>query len=394
MNCFWIKTARRGLLGFFLAALFFWTSRPAAAEAKPARLRLYIGTYTGAKSKGIYQSELDPATGALAPPRLAAETPSPSYLAIHPGSKYLFAANEIGEFQGKKSGAVSAFSIDPETGRLTLLNQQPSGGGAPCHLVTDREGKHVLAANYTGGSVCVLPVGADGRLGEATAFIQHTGSGADRQRQEGPHAHSINLDAAGRFAFAADLGLDQVLVYRYDAARGTLAANDPPFGAVEPGSGPRQFAFHPGGRFAYAINELKNTVTAFKYDADKGALEALQAISTLPEGFQGTSWCAEVQVHPNGKFLYGSNRGHNSLAVFSIDPDTGKLERVEIQSRGIKTPRHFTLDPAGAWLIAANQDSDSLIVFKIDPATGRLLPTEHQVKAPAPVCVKMMPMLN
>jgi 6-phosphogluconolactonase len=371
-------------------------SRRALAKkaSKMDKLWVYIGTYTGDKptdSKGIYRFDLDPATGKHTGRTLAAKVKSPSFLAIHPNHRFLYAVNESGEFKGQKSGAVSAFAIDPKTGDLTLLNQQPSGGEGPCHLVVDRQGKHVLAANYTGGSASVLPIGSDGKLGKATAFVQHKGSSVNKDRQEKPHAHSINLDPTNHFAFVADLGLDKVLIYRYDAGKGTLKANDPPAVDIAPGSGPRHFAFHPSGKYAYAINELKNTVTAFQYDPERGVLKTMQTVPTLPEGFKKDSWTAEVQVHPSGKFLYGSNRGHNSIAVFALDPKTGKLTPKGQQAAGIKTPRNFGMDPSGTWMLVGNQDSNSIVVFRIDSKTGKLTPTENGAKVPMPVCVKMMP---
>ena len=251
-------------------------------SASSRNTRFYIGTYTGAKSKGIYVSSLDPATGKVSPPELAAETVNPSFLAFHPKGRFVYAANEIDQFAGKPSGAVSAFAIDSKTGMLSFLNQQPSGGGAPCHLVVDKAGKTVLVANYAGGSVAALPVEKNGELGEATAFLQHRGSSVNPARQESPHAHSINLDPANRFAVAADLGLDKLLVYRFTPGAGLLAPHDPPWTAVAPGSGPRHFAFHPKGRFAYVINEINCTVTAFAYHPERGELQALESVSTLP----------------------------------------------------------------------------------------------------------------
>jgi 6-phosphogluconolactonase len=371
-------------------------ARLAAAEkeAKAEKLWLYVGTYTGGPSKGIYRFEMDPATGKLTSRALAAETLNPSFLAIHPNRRFLYAVGELSDFGGKKSGAVSAFGIDPKTGDLTLLNQQPSGGSGPCHLVVDRQGKHVLVANYGGGSASVLPIRDDGRLGEATAFVQHRGSSVKKDRQEGPHAHSINLDAANRFAFVADLGLDKVLVYRYDADKGTLSANDPPAIDIEPGSGPRHFAFHPSGRHAYVINELASTITAMDYDPERGVLKKIQTVSALPKGFKGDSWTAEVQVHPSGKFLYGSNRGHDSIVAFAIDPKTGELSYVGHATHNIKTPRNFAIDPTGAFLLVGSQGADSIVVFRLDPKTGALTPTETVVDVPAPVCLRMIPREN
>jgi 6-phosphogluconolactonase len=351
---------------------------------------VYVGTYTSGSSKGIYRLDLDPATGKLTGLTLAAESADPSFLAIHPNHRFLYAVGELEKFGGKVSGTVSAFAINPKTGNLQLLNQQPSGGPGPCHIITDRQGKHVLVANYSGGSVSVLPISEDGKLGEATAFVQHQGSSVNKERQQGPHAHSINLDTANRFAFVADLGLDKVLVYRFDADRGTLTPNDPPAAEVKQGAGPRHFTFHPSGRYAYVINELDSTVTAFTYDSERGILNPMQTLSALPEGFHGQSYCAEVQVHPSGKFLYGSNRGHNSIAIFAIDSETGRLKPVGHQGHEIKTPRGFGMDPSGKFLLVGNQDSNSIVVFRIDPETGMLAPIET-VEVPNPVCVKIIP---
>jgi 6-phosphogluconolactonase len=284
---------------------------------------------------------------------------------------------------------VGAFAIDPKSGKLTSLNQESSGGAGPCHLIVDGAGRCVLVANYGGGSVAALPIHPDGRIAHASAFVRHQGKSVDPRRQDKPYAHSINLDAAGRFAFAADLGADKVFVYRYDGARGTLVANDPPAAKVAPGAGPRHFAFHPNGRAAYVINELDSTVTAFRYDPEKGILTETQAVSTLPSGFTGKSWTAEVVVHPSGKFLYGSNRGHDSIAIFAIDA-SGKLTVVGHQPTQGKTPRNFAVDPTGRFLLAANQDSNTIVLFRIDRQRGRLEPTGDVVEAPMPVCIKMM----
>lgn len=366
--------------------------RLSSAEPKTDKLRVYIGTYTEKGSKGIYRSELDLASGRLTPPTLAAKAKDPSFVAIAPDHHFLYAVSEVDEQDGKKSGGVSSFAIDPKTGDLTLLNQQLSGGAGPCHLVVDRPGKHVLVANYGSGSVSVLPIEAGGRLGKATAFVQHHGSGPNPQRQQGPHAHSINLDAANRFAVVADLGLDKLLVYRFDPRKGTLTPNEPPAVSVAPGAGPRHFAFHPNGKNAYVIDELNSTVTAFHYDGQRGILEPIQAVSTLPDGFKGRNYPAEVQVHPSGKFLYGSNRGQNSIAVFTTDGKTGKLSAAGHQADKIKTPRNFGIDPTGTYLLVANQDSDSVLVFRIDAETGELRPTGSAIEVPTPVCVKMMPL--
>jgi 6-phosphogluconolactonase len=374
-----------GLLA--LAALSAF-AEPRSAPT-PGKFWVFVGTYTDGKSKGIYRLEMDSATGKLSEAELAAETPSPSFLAIRPGNHFLYAVAEAGE-RGKPAGAVAAFALDPKSGQLTALNRDSSGGAGPCHLVVDHKGKHVLAANYGGGSVCVLPIGEDGKLGPATAFHQHKGSSVNKDRQEAPHAHSVNLDAANRFAFVADLGLDKVLVYRYDADKGTLEPNDPPAADLPPGAGPRHFAFHPDGKHAYAINELAQTITAFRYDPERGVLTSLQTVSTVPEPFKGNS-TAEVVVHPSGRFLYGSNRGYNSIAGFAIDPRSGELTPAGQQRQDIKVPRNFNIDPTGRFLVVANQDSDSLVAFRIDARSGALLPTGQKVPVPKPVCVKFVP---
>jgi 6-phosphogluconolactonase len=353
---------------------------------------VYFGTYTGAKSKGIYVSRLDVETGEVTPPQLAAETVSPSFLAIHPSANYLYAANEVSQFNGKPGGSISAFAIDKATGKLTLVNQESSVGAGPCHLVVDATGKDVLVANYGSGVIATLPVGQDGKLAPASSSIRHSGSSVDPQRQKEPHAHSINLSPDNHFAFAADLGLDKIMIYQFEAERGKLRPNDPAFAAVAPGSGPRHFAFHPSGKFAYVINEMTCTITGFQYDSKTGALKELQTISTLPsaEPMQPAYSTAEIQVHPSGRFLYGSNRGHDAIAVFAIDPQTGKLTAIEHVSTQGKTPRNFGIDPTGRFLLAANQNSNSVVVFRIDPQTGRLTATGRTLEVGAPVCVKFV----
>lgn len=360
---------------------------PAAA---PRDLRVYFGT--GGTSKGIYVSRFDAATGRLTEPELAVETKSPTFLALHPGRSMLYAVGEYAA-DDQRGGVVSAFSLSPTMDRLTLLNQQSSGGPGPCHLSVDAQGGYVLVANYAGGSVASLPIRADGSLGEAASIIQHTGSSVHPQRQTKPYGHFIAMDPANRFALACDLGLDKVLVYRLDEKTGDLTPNDPAFGTVPPGAGPRHLAFSPNGQFVYVVNEMGSSVTVFAYDAPRGALTELQTIATLPEDFPGRtrSTCAEVEVHPSGKFVYASNRGHDSIAVFAVDAPTGKLSFVEHQSTHGGIPRHFKLDPGGRWLLAANQASDSVVVFAVDSTTGRLKPTGQTVTVPAPMCVLFVP---
>lgn len=356
-------------------------------------LLVYFGTYTNTqKSKGIYVSRFNPATGAVTTPQLAAETSSPSFLAVHPSGNFLYSVNETRTTGDKAAGGVSAFAIDRSSGLLKALNQQSSEGADPAHLVVDKDGRNVLVANYTGGSVAVLPLEKNGRLKSASAVVEHTGSSVNPQRQKGPHAHSINLDSANRFAYVADLGLDKILIYRFDQAKGLLALNDPPSASVKPGAGPRHFAIHPTGRFAYVINEMNCTITAFTNDSTKGALKEIHTVSTLPatqamqSGFSG----AEVQVHPSGKFLYASNRGHDSVVVFAIDQSTGRLTYVENEPTQGNTPRGFGIDPDGGYLLVGNQRSDSVVVLKIDQQNGKLSPTGTKIELGSPVCVKFV----
>jgi 6-phosphogluconolactonase len=359
----------------------------AALDAGAESMRVYFGTYTGAKSQGIYVSSFDPETGALGDAQLAATTPSPSFLALHPSGKFLYAVNEVGEFRSQKSGSVSAFAIDAATGLLTLLNQQPSHGEAPCHLVVDKTGNWVLVVNYTGGNVASIPIAGDGSLKtENHSVVQHAGWSVNPQRQEKPHAHSINLDAANRIAVAADLGIDKLMVYRFDAANGTLEPNQEPAVRLPAGSGPRHFAFRPNQRNAYVINEMLSTVISFRYDAKAGEFTILDSLKTLPEGADVWNSTAHIAVHPSGKFVYGSNRGHDSIVVFAADR-RGRLTLVEHEPTQGKTPRNFGIDPTGRWLLAANQNSDSVVVFEVDPKTGALEPTGRQVTVGAPVCV-------
>jgi 6-phosphogluconolactonase len=387
---------------FFLMKYRFLSSILAAgvmASASPATAAsdqfVYVGTYTNSKnarveSKGIYLFGLDSKTGKLEPLGVAAEVKSPSFLAISPDKKFVYSVSELA---GASGGAISAFSVDAATGKLTQLNQQPTVGGGPCHVSVDPTGKAVMAANYGGGSVISYPVKADGSLGEKGSFIQHTGaSNANPKRQKDPHAHSINVDQAGKFAFAADLGCDKVFIYKLDAAAGTLTPNEPAFAEVPPAGGPRHFAFHPSGKFAYVCNEMTCTVTAFSYDADKGALTALETLSTLPAGVavDPKFSTAETAVHPSGKFVYVSNRGHDTIAIFKVDPATGKLTYVENAPAGVNIPRNFGIDPTGKWLISAGQNSSTITVFGINPETGKLKPTGQTFDVGAPVCVRFL----
>lgn len=365
----------------------------AAPAPKDGKYLFFVGTYTqdGSTSKGIYAYRYDAASHEITDLGVAAETTNPSFVALSPNGKYLYAVNELQNYKGPNSGGVSAFSVDSATGKLTFLNEVPSRGADPCYITVDKTGKWVLVANYTGGSVAVFPVLADGKIGEAKTFVQHTGHGADPKRQEGPHAHSINLSPDNRFAYVDDLGLDKLLIYKFDAAKGTLTPSDPPYVKLDPGSGPRHFALTPSGKFAYVVSEMKGTVTAFSIDSRTGTPRALQTVSTLPEGFKGDIEDAEIAIHPSGKFLYASNRGDgNSIAVFAIDGSKGTLTPVEYASTQGKTPRSFEIDPTGTLLFAENQGSNNIVVFKIDQQTGKLTPTGKVLDVPSPVDVKFL----
>ena len=360
------------------------------SEIRGETLYLYVGTYTEGESEGIYVYRMHPITGALELASITDAGENPTFLAIHPQRRYLYAVNEISEFDGKASGSVSAFAIDQTNGELTFLNRKSSVGDGPCHLVVDSIGNYVLAANYGGGSVCMLPILDDGRLGDATDFVQHEGSSADSGRQSAPHAHSIVTDPSNQYAFAPDLGLDKIKSYRLDLNAGKLVPNDPPHAAVAAGAGPRHFDFHPNRRFAYVINELDSTVTGFDYDEASGTLSEIQTISTLPEDFSGKSHTADVHVHLSGRFLYGSNRGHDSIAIFEIDQTSGRLRLIGYEPTQGETPRNFGIDPSGTFLLAANQNTDTIVTFQIDQETGNLNPTGQVTEVPAPVCLQFV----
>lgn len=347
---------------------------------------MYAGTYTRQKSKGIYGWRFHAADGTLQPLGLVAETSNPSFLAISPNGRFLYAANEDSRYEGQPTGTVSAFAIDGPTGKLTALNKVVSKGAAPCHVSLDPSGKWLFVANYGSGSIASFAVHQDGSLGEAAGFVQDAGSSVNRQRQSGPHAHSVVPSPDGHFLLSADLGLDEVLVYR-PGADGTLAPNDPPFAKVAPGSGPRHIAFSHDAKFVYVVSELIPGVTVFRYNAQHGSLESLQAVSSLPGDWAGAKSGAEIAMHPNGKFLYSSNRGADTIAVYAVDRSKGTLTAGDRFPSGGKTPRNFAIDPSGAWLFAANQDSDSVVKFRINPNTGALTPAGETLEVGAPVCI-------
>lgn len=352
---------------------------------------VYFGCYTNAKSgsKGIYVSRFDSGSGELGEPVLAAETGSPSFLAIHPDGSKLYAVGEAAT-PGRKDGGVSAFRISQPDGRLTLINQVSSVGAGPCHISTDKTGRMAMIANYSGGSVAGYAIQEDGALSEARTFVQHEGSSVDPKRQKGPHAHSFNVSPDNRFGFACDLGLDKVLIYKLDPAAGTFAAHG--HATVPAGGGPRHFAFHPSGKFAFVNNEMLMTVTSFAYDAEKGALAEVETVSTLPEADRGKTGLstAETVAHPNGRVVYVSNRTHDTIAVFSSDPATGRLKLVQNAPAEGRIPRNFSLDPTGRWMIVAHQDSNTAALFKVDAETGKLEFTGRKIQVGGAVCVRFL----
>ncbi len=375
-------------------------SRLSAAQNKYSKqneMLLYIGTYTSGaagaatKSEGIYVYKFDAATGKLEPSKIAKKVADPSFLVIDSGRKFLYAVNESTEFQGQPSGAISSFAVNQKDGDLQFLNQQPSLGGAPCYVSLSKNGKFLLAANYVGGNVAVFPIARDGKLGAAVALEQHRGSSVNHDRQEAAHAHSILLDNNNKFAYSCDLGADKIFIYNFDEQTGKLAPNTAqPFLQTKAGAGPRHLTFHQNEKFVFVINELDSTITALSCDKNSGALQEIQTVSTLPAGFNGANTCADIHLTPNGNFLYGSNRGHDSIVSFKVDRQTGKLEYIEHIATGGKKPRNFAIDPTGNFLLAANQDSDNISVFKIDETSGQLKIIGQTSGVPAPVCLKFI----
>ncbi|MEW6196585.1 MAG: lactonase family protein [Bacteroidota bacterium] len=366
--------------------LQYANNRPAKTNNR-FQSTLFAGTYTNGKSKGIYSFNFDTITGELNQKNVCGDVVNPSFLAIDNKREFLYAVSETDEYDGKKSGGVYSYKIDGDEGKLHLINSVPSNGAHPCHIIVDKNDCFVLVANYSGGNISVIKLNEDGSLGETVDVVQHSGSSVNKQRQEAPHAHSINLDSSNKFAVAADLGLDKLMLYNFDNKTGKLIPAEQKFVAAKPGAGPRHFAFHPGGEFAFAINELDCTITAFRFDTNSHELEPAQTVPTLPVDYKGENTCAEIQVHPNGKFIYGSNRGHDSIAVFSFVAVSGNLFLNQHQSTMGKTPRNFVIDPTGKFLLVANQSSDSVIVFSIDLATGRLYETGKKIEIPNPVCL-------
>ena len=352
---------------------------------------LYVGTYTaGTRSEGIYLVRMDRRSGQLQRVGSVDAGPNPSFLAIHPNGRVLYAVNELEKYEGRATGAVSAFAIARETGVLTRLNEQPSEGGAPCYVSVDRSGRVALVANYAGGSVALLPIEANGALAPAAPVVQHTGTGPNAERQEAPHAHCILPDPSNRFALAADLGADRVFVYRLDLDGRSLSKVDGGDAVMRPGAGPRHIAFHPTLPLVFVANELDATVATLRFDSARGALSLLDTRSTVPPGWTGTNYPADVHVASSGRTLYVSNRGHNSIAVFSVAESTHALALDQVVDTEGDWPRNFSLDPSGRLLLVANQRSDSVVVFGRDPDAGRLTPTRQRIGIPSPVCLRFL----
>lgn len=390
-----LKLAATGTIGLITYATI---SGQNMSGKNSKEMLVYVGTYTSGKSKseGIYIYKLNLDSGDLRPYRTVKNVVEPSYLAIDKSKKYLYAVNETIEYEGRKSGAVSAFAIDQKTGDLTFLNKQATSGGAPCFVTVSENRKFALVANYVDGNTAVFPIDEDGKLGASIDLKQNSGSGPNKDRQETAHAHSINLDEKNHFALLCDLGLDKIFIYEFDKNSGKLKPNAAQeYFQAKAGAGPRHLAIHPDGKIAFLINELDSSITALEYDTKHGTLKEIQTVSTLPADFKGTNnTCADVHVSPNGKFLYGSNRGHDSIVSYKIDEKTGQLEFIEHVSTQGKTPRNFVIEPGGKFLLAANQNSNSIAVFGIDEKTGKLSPAGKPVTAQTPVCLRLIPMFS
>lgn len=350
---------------------------------------IYVGTYTErGRRDGIYLVRMDRSSGKLQRVAAVSAGANPSFLVIHPNGRVLYAVNELEKYNGKASGAVSSFTIARDTGALTKRNEQASEGGAPCYVSVDRTGRLVLVANYLGGNVAVLPVNADGALAPASQVVQHKGTGPNAARQAGPHAHYIRTDPSNRFVLAADLGADRVFLYRLDVDGKSLRHVEGGDAVMRPGAGPRHIEFHPTLPLVFVANELDSTVTTLRFDGDRGALSPVETRSTLPAGWTRTNYPADIHIAPSGRTLYVSNRGHNSLAVFSVAESTGALALQQVVSTEGDWPRNFTLDPSGRWLLVANQRSNSIVVFERDRETGRLRTTNQRLALPSPVCLR------
>ncbi len=359
-------------------------------NAQNKKMLLFIGTYANAEDDSIFIYQMDRLTGNLDFSGSIKGIENPSYLAISPDHQFLYAVNEVTGFQGQAWGTVSSLAIDLKARTLKFLNKKSTNGAHPCYITVDNQGRFVLVANYTGGNVAVLPVENDGQLGDATSVMQHQGSSINPQRQAGPHAHSIILTSDNRLALAADLGIDKIMIYQFDSKNGKLTPNSPDLAPAKPGAGPRHLAIHPNNQFLYAINELDSTITSYSFSIASGKFQPLQTVSTLPTDFKLANSGADIHISPDGKFLYGSNRGHDSIAIFKIDESSGTLESVGHESTQGKKPRNFVIDPTGKFLLVANQDSNNVVVFRRAENTGKLKATGSTIQVPKPVCLKLI----
>jgi 6-phosphogluconolactonase len=370
-----------------------------STAARADDLNVLVGSGLSGPTRGFRLTHLNTDTGTLSPPTLAVPSDHCSFFAITPDAKHLYTTNEVSTFGGvPHMGAIAAYSLDPKTAQLTLLNQQPSGGESPAYISLDKTGHFVLVANYAGnavpgegGTIAVFAIKPDGSLGDRTGFDQHKGTGPNPSRQRQAYAHSIITDPSNKFALSADLGLDKIFVYKFDQTTGKIAPNDPPFAAVKAGSGPRHMSFHPTGKALYVAQEMGSMITAFNWDSDKGILTPIQEISMLPADFKGNSTAAEIRVFPNGKWLYASNRGHDSIAQFAIDPVTFQLTFVGTTPSGGQTPRNFEFSPDLKWMLVANHGNNTLAAFKIDPATGKLTQSGTPLAIESPFCTRFIP---
>ena len=356
---------------------------------KNTRYIAYVGTYTSSgKSQGIYIFEMNPTSGELNLLGTSEKIENPSYQVIDNKIEFLYTVMETENFNGKLSGAVAAFAIDRETGLLKFINSQPAEGRAPCHININKSRSHIFTANYREGIVSVFPLNSDGSICAASCVIEHKGSGPNKERQEKAHAHYVSLTPDEKYLCAVDLGIDKIMVYEFDSTTGKLHPSKHPEVNIRPGSGPRHMVFHQSGKFAYLINELSSDIVAYEYSSEEGKFNEIQYISTLPSVYKDFNNCAAIHISPDGKYLYGSNRGHDSIAIFSIDENTGKLELIETVSTQGSFPRDFQIDPTGKFLYAANQNSDSIVVFRILPESGIIEPTGEVINVPSPVCIK------
>lgn len=363
---------------------------PAQQSVGAGTVRLYIGTFSVRGSEGIYVYDWDLNTGQFQEIQTLSGRESPSFLTIHPNGKYLYSANREGIVEGENWGSVSAYAIDQATGKLSVLNDRSAFGAGACHVNTDHTGRLLYVSNYGEGNFTVYPILENGRIGENKYNFQYEGRGPNANRQEKPHLHSAMPSPDNRYVFAADLGTDRLYAYRVKARRAKLKPAKTPWVEIEPGGGPRHFTFHPNGKWVYVAEELSAHVTAFQYNAGRGAMRKIQRLSTLPEGYDDPSFCADIHVHPNGRFLYVSNRGHNSLAIYRIDQQTGRLSLIDTPGVEGNWPRNFLISPDGRWCLVANERSDNIAVFSIDGESGKLTFTGRELNIPSPVCLKAL----